>query len=464
MSTLLPLLALALALAAALLSRSPNEPTEPERGTLAGTLWAGGLALVVLIASYAWKGWGADASRAALGFLIGAAGAIVSRWLPASARWIGTLALAAACEGFLLWAPLEWRLVAQLGMISGAAFSAWILSVRTPSLVSSAAFPLALGAVVAVDFLGRNAMQGDAFGWSGTLLAVAIAASAVISFLIPRGVSSALRQVAALGLLTLAVVVIGQRYLGVRDTWVLTLAGAAIGLAVNWLLDENESDSVKPLIAAVMWIGLATLGFALRRGYGMSLGLLGGASTLLILGNPRALLTLGPLAGLVMYRLFREEHVEATRALDIGQHYALIGLTIGALLPLLPADWYRGRNSLAGIRISLSGLLWILFLAFIPAAAGLLMGPKGVVGFIVGLGFAGLVESLRNNPSLQPLGLAFGLASLTTLLYRFMDINATMTRDEKVTALVPLSILLVALVVVLALVSPRATLREAEVR
>lgn len=461
MSTLLPLLALALALGAALLSRTPNSSSEPDRGVSAGAIWAGGLALVILIASYAWKGWGQDASRAALGFLVGTAGAVVSRWLPAPSRLTASLALAAACEGFLLWSPVEWRLLAQLGMIVGAAFAAWILSVRAPSSISSAAFPLSAGAIMAADFLGSKAVSGDAFTWSGTLLAVAAVAAGVLGLLLPPR-SAAFRQAVSIAVLVVAVLIIGQRYLGVRDAWVLTLAGVGIGLTINWLLDDNEADSLKPLIAAVMWIGLATLGFALRRGYGMSLGLLGGATTLLLLGNVRALLTLGPLAGLVMYRVFREEHVEATRALDIGQHYTLIGFTVGALIPLLPADWYRGRATLAGTRVSASALLWILFIAFVPAVIGLLMGPKGVVGLVAGLGFAGIIESVRYRASLQPLGLALGIGALTTLLYQFMDINTTMSRDEKVAALVPLSVLIGILVVVLSIVSPRAALKEAE--
>src|SRR5690349_20008292 len=100
MSTLLPLLALALALAAALLFKTPDKPSEPDRGLAAGAVWTGVFALVLLIASYAWKGWGQDASRAALGFLAGALGAVASRWMPVTSLLVGGLAIAAACEGF----------------------------------------------------------------------------------------------------------------------------------------------------------------------------------------------------------------------------------------------------------------------------------------------------------------------------------------------------------------------------
>lgn len=462
MSTLLPLLALALALAAALLSRTTDDP--PEKANLPATLWAAGIALVVLVASYVWKGWGNEPSQAALGFLAGAAAAILSRWLPPAGRSVGSIALAAACEGFLLWTPADWRVLPQLGAVLGASFASWILAVRAPSSISTAITPLALAAVVAADFLGSKVMAGDAFISTGTLFAIVASAAGMVTFLMTKQ-NPNVRRAVALGALAVALFIIGQRYLDVRDTWLLTVAGLAVGVIINWLLDEDAEESLRPLLSVVIWIALATLGFGLRRGYGMSLAMLGGVSSLVILGNVRALLTLGPLAGLVMFRVFREEHVSATRAFDIGQHYALIGLAVGALLPLIPTDWYKARASLSGLRFSFSALMWLLVLSVVPGALGLLMGPKGVVGFIAGLGFSGMVESIRSRSSLQPLGLAVGLGALTTLLYRFMDINATMTRDEKVGILVPLAVVIGVLVIVLASVSPRpAILREAEAR
>jgi hypothetical protein len=243
---------------------------------------------------------------------------------------------------------------------------------------------------------------------------------------------------------------------------VLFMGGMAIGVAVNWLMDDNETDALRPLISAILWIGLATLGFGMRKGYGMSLGLLGGASTLLLLGNVRALLTMGPLAGLVMYRVFREVHVEATRALDIGQHYALIGLALGALMPLMPVEWLRTRMALTGPRVPSAGVLWMVLLAATPIAAALVLGPKGVVGFVAGLGFASLLEAIRSGPSLQSLSLGLGLASATTFIFQFLGENTTLTRDEKMSMLMPLAIGIGVAVLVLLAISPKASLKEAK--
>jgi len=240
-----------------------------------------------------------------------------------------------------------------------------------------------------------------------------------------------------------------------------------LALAVHWLIDDDKPDAVRPLLAAILWIGLGTLAFGLERGYGMALGLMGGVTTLLILGNVRALLSLGPLAGLVMYRAFREVHVDATRALDIGQHYALIGMALGALTPMMPVEWLRARISLTGLRMPLASMLWIILLGFIPAIVGLILGPKGVVGFVAGLGFASLLASVQGRSladegetaagqsMMHSLGLGIGLAAATTLAFQFLGDNTMLSRDEKVSLLVPLTICIIVLSLLLALVSPK---------
>ncbi|MEA2552281.1 MAG: hypothetical protein QOJ65_457 [Fimbriimonadaceae bacterium] len=430
---------------------------------MAGTIWVLGACIILFLLAFIWKGWDSDATHAAIGLVLGAIGTTAARSVPRAGRLLASIALAAACSGLLLWAPAEWRLLAQLGAIAGAALASWLLEVRSASLVSSAIFPISLAAIVAVDALGAKAMAADAFTSSGTVLGVAAAAAGVLALLASlRGVKSGVQQIIGVALLALAGVVVGYRYLGTRDAWILFVAGVVLAVVVNWFMDDESDDSLRPLIAAVMWIGLATVAFALRRGYGMSLSLLGGTSTLLLLGNSRGLLTLGPLAGLVMYRVFREEHVNATRALDIGQHYALVGLAIGALLPLLPTEWLKGREAISGPRLPSAAVLWLVLVTAAPMGIAIVMGPKGVVGFVAGLGFSALLESIRYTRSLQPLSLGLGLSAATTIVFRFLGDNTSMTREEKIGILLPLAGALAVLVIVLLIVSPRPTVQEAE--
>jgi hypothetical protein len=465
MSTLLPILALALALAAALLSKQPSDDPPVERGRTAATLWSLAIALILFLAAYVWRGWNSDASHVAIGLLAGAAGAIVSRWVPSQSRVVSSIALAGAVEGIVLWTPTDWRLLAQVGAIAGAALAAWILDVRSKASPSCAVFPIALASVVTVDLLGGKAMPGAGFAFSGTLMALVAGAAGVLSELATvRGAKPVYQQAIAIVLMGVGVFVLGWRYLQIRDAWMLYIGGIVVGLVVNWLMDDEGSDALRPLLSAIIWIGLATLGFGLRKGYGMSLGLMGGVSTLLLLGNVRALLSLGPLAGLVMYRVFREVHVDATKALDIGQHYALIGLTLGALAPLLPVEWFRSRMNLTGLRVPAAGVLWVVLLAVIPIGVAMVLGPKGVVGFVAGLGFASLLEAVRLGPSLQSLSLGLGLSAATTFVFQFLGDNTTLSRDAKTSILVPLSIGVTVLAIVLALVSPKASLKAVEAK
>jgi len=482
MSTLLPILALALALAAALLSRQSSEPSV-ERGRGAATIWALTTALLLFLVGFIWRGWYSPPTHVAIGLVIGAVGSIASRWLPSSARVVSSIALAGAIEGSLLLLPADWRLFAQLGAIAGAALAAWLLDVRSKSLPSCAVFPIALACVIAADVLGSKAMEGQGFQVSGTLLAITAGAAGVLARLFTMRVSKTLvAQAVAILLLGVGASVIGWRYLQQPYVGMLFLGGMMLGLVVHWLMDDEGDDAVRPLLATILWIGLGTLGFGMLKGYGMSVGLMGGVTTLVLLGNTRALLTLGPLAGLVMYRVFREVHVDATRALDIGQHYALIGLALGALTPLMPVEWLRSRWDLLGMRLPTTSVLWMFMLAMIPVGCALVLGPKGVVGFVAGLGFAALIESLKgdarykvqdstslsradqgvNDARLHTLSLGVGLAAATTFTFELLGDNTTLSRDEKVSILVPLAIALLVIAVLLVVVSPRAAVKGAQ--
>lgn len=465
MSTLLPILALALALAAALTSKQTSDDPPIERGRGAATLWGLAVSALLLLAAYVWRGWNSDAVHVAIGLLAGAVGSMVSRWFPSNSRVVASIALAGAIEGMVLWTPPEWQLLAQIGAIAGAALAAWVMDVRSKPVPSCAVFTIALAAVVAADLLGAKASDAEGFKISGTLLAMIAGAAGVLAQLATlRGSKPVYQQAIAVLLLGAGAFIVGWRYLQDQNTWMLVLAGMVLALVVNWLMDDEGQDALRPLLSTILWIGLATLGFSLEKGYGMALGLFGGVATLLLLGNIRALLTIGPLAGLVMYRVFREVHVDATRALDIGQHYALIGLTLGALAPLMPVEWLRSRGELTGLRIPSSSVLWVLLLGLIPVAVAMVLGPKGVVGFVAGLGFASLLEAVRLGPSLQSLSLGLGLSAATTFAFQFLGDNTTLTREEKSAVLVPLSIAVGVLVVVLALVSPKASLKGAEAK
>jgi hypothetical protein len=144
------------------------------------------------------------------------------------------------------------------------------------------------------------------------------------------------------------------------------------------------------------------------------------------------LLTLGPLVGLVLYRVLREEGTGATRALDIGQHYTLLALGLGAIVPLMLVDW-PGKSG--GYAKSAGYALWALIGISVPPAVITMFGVRGAVGFIVGLGFAATIDALRRAESFAVYAVAAIMAPVTLVsLHWAKDVDA-LSRDEKIPVL-----------------------------
>jgi hypothetical protein len=444
----LPIAALVLALAAVFLA-PPRKAAVAETGVVGEPHPAGlgfstlgvriMLACLIVAAVVAGRIWGngqIGLTEAGLGLALGMLLAVLAHAVEARQSLLGVapLALAVAVAGSLHLVPQEAVLHGQLAAVFGAALGAWALGVSDRTTRGDAvAAALFLAVVVACDALAREAMTHQA-GWrSGTAFGLAAAAVGLITALaMPRVKARRELVVAGLSLVLLVAAgwVVGSYFVHLQDA-VLLFAGALVAaLIVHLLLPiEERPDALRFVLAVIVWIGLATWAFGLRRGYGMSVSLVGASALLLLLGNPRALLSTGPLVALVYYRIFRESHTDATRALDIGQHYAMIGIAVGAMLPLLPLEWARERRS------SIAAGLWIALIAALPVFAAIILGPKGAIGMLAGLGLAAVVEGLRGERALNALTLAAGVAGLTALTYGWTTNLLEMTRDQKIQAL-----------------------------
>jgi hypothetical protein len=440
MTNALPFLALLLgALALFLPGSSPvaDGRSDLERRRIAGTRIAIALLLAVgLVAARLWPGAPPEMIHAVTGAALGVLIAVLAHALEARRSLGGAAApaLAVALAAGLHWLATPQVLPAQLGLVFAASASAWALgAVDRQSRGDALTAAVVASLVVAGDALGRQAVDYETASRAGSALALVVLAAMLATDLV-RGASggraSTLAYAAAgTAVLLAAAWMVALRFLSLGDAFTLFAGGVGAGLVVHFLLAEEEKpDSVRFLLAVVIWIGIATWAFGIRRGFGMSVSLMGAASVLLLMRNPRALLSLGPLVALVFYRLFREAHTDASRALDIGQHYALLGIALGLVLPLLPTEWARERVSAAGTA------LWTLLLVALPVSAAIVLGPKGLVGLLAGLGFASVFEGLKGTHSLAPLALAGGLASLTTLTYGWMSGLLDLTRNEKMAA------------------------------
>lgn len=415
MSLLLPLVALALAA----LSRYAFRDREPLawRFDVPRIVALVLLALVAVGVAYRFGPPG-DRSPLAIGLLAGAVAVLVGDVVGGSAATIGIGVAAAASMHGLAHAAVP---KAELALMVGAGLGALALG-------GEAAIATALAATLcaAADNLGGYRLDLPAAGLLGSEFGLAVLVGTILAGWIPSK-QSALKPLGGALLAVVAGFFLSQKlkFHGLAEVIAL---GAGAGLVLHWLLPDEEGEPGRYGLAVVIGIGVATLAFGLARGTGMACALIAAALVLLGVGNRRAVLTLGPLVGLVMYRVLREAGTGATRALDIGQHYALLGIALGAVLPLLPTDWLR-RD---GAKAPVGSFLWGLIVLTVPPLVILMLGMKGAVGFVAGLGFTGLCQALRNRTDLLPLALATGMGGASVIGLGWLSEADQLTRDEKV--------------------------------
>lgn len=459
LTTLLPWAALALALGAWFVRDNEKDgaasPVSP--GPLAAAVL---LALLAVGAGFVWNEPLRDLLPTAYGFAAGVGVVLLSALLvarPGQPKEPLALPLALGAFGAGLWTLLaeSVREPYQLGAAAGAGMAGWLLSLGGRGS-AAARTGLILGLAVAVDILGSRGMGGNC-DHAGSVLALVAALATLLAVGLPRRPESAgsMRLVgAAVGIVVFALGgwLLATRHLFLNDIWILFGGAALAAVLVAWLVpDEVQEGSVNFILSVVVWLGVATLSFGLRKGFGMSICALGGAATLTLLGRTRALLTLGPLAMLAIYRIFREMHTDASRALDIGQHYALVGIAIGILLPLMASEWVAHRKS--DTKASLAGFLWMPGLLTVPYLAGVVLAAKGYVGVLAGLGFASVVEGLKGAVRLNGMALQLGLGFAMAGGYRWLSSKVDLAREDKIAALTWVAVVLGAVAIGIALLS-----------
>jgi hypothetical protein len=119
----------------------------------------------------------------------------------------------------------------------------------------------------------------------------------------------------------------------------------------------------------------------------------------------------------------------------------MIGIAIGALLPLLPLECGRNK-SLANARAISATAVWLLILIGLPVASAILLGSKGAIGMVVGLSFAAVVEGLRGGASLAPTGISIGLGTITILSYSWLGDWTDLERGVKTRAVFVVAVIL----------------------
>lgn len=436
MAIVLLLIAIVLTVVASFVSDNKEERAKlPETSNIVAMV-ATTAVFAYVIASY---GPAKDRMGLEVGLIVGAVATLASAFLGGKIAPIG-LGVAAACALHLVGPSVTTS--AQLALLCGGTIGALTLR-RDGALATS----LIAAGCVAADFLGSFYSSVPNAAMFGSILGLAGLVGAIVSAAVPTGVS-VLRPV-AIGLVTTVGGYFATRMMGDWNLPLVVTLGSAAGIVVHFLVPEDEKDATRLTIASVIAVSIATITFGLAKGTGMALSL--GAMTIILLGcgNRVGVLAIGPLFGLVLYRFLKQVDFDSTKALDIGQHYALLGVILGAAIPLLPANW----NYNSSLKNGLGAFLWAILVLSSPIFIAVMLGEKGSVGFVGGLGLAGLCQALRGERSLLPLSIAPGLASVTILCLNWFNDWADLARDEKVKIFTIGGVALVVIAIALGLIA-----------
>jgi len=397
MTLLHPCLALALALLCGLISGIPPGEKRLKRPSL----WAS-LAYVLFLtaATFCALRLGHLDDRKAVIASMAAGGVVAILSVILSDLSVGVsiaLAAAGACVAHLV------RADSFPGVSLVFAFSVAMGVVFYGPMPGSIAAALTGGLMTMTDYLGKASGDQTNRALIGVALGIALSVAAVVAVASKR---IAPKAVGRFEPALVAVLAAGAGYAVSRwaiggDLWIVLGIAAVSALVVHWLVPpEGEVAPLRAAVASVIWLALGTISFSMLRGFGMATALLEGLVVLLLLGNNRALFTVGPTLGLVVYRVLRDASPDSSRALDLGQHYGITGLAIGAVIPVLYSDWYERKSKIGDMREALANLLWGFVLVCLPVLSIVVLGAKGASGIVVGLGFGGfLIASRRANPS-----------------------------------------------------------------
>ena len=355
------------------------------------------------------------------------------------------LLIGAACT--LL--PFETRYLNQLGVLVGLGWAAIFSGNRAAGIGICSVVAAAIGTC---DYL---AAPSGTSTFVGSALGVVIAISC---FLARFAKTDLVRALVVLAAMAAGCFALKGGVLEGTDLGYLFLSGALVGGVVHMLVDD-DATSGRILVSVLLWLGLATVGFSFGHGAGIAAALLGGIGVPLAFGNLKAISTTAPLAGIAMYRIFRERYPASSDAVDIGQHYAMIGLIAGILLPLLPEAWLATRPS-DEAKVSGGKLGWCILLFGAPAVATLVLGDNGLVGLATGMAFAAVVSLLRGMTSSVALPVSIGLAAVVPLGYEWFSKLSDLTRDEKLKMFVWIGVAAAIVALLIFVLSPKPQTTE----
>lgn len=241
-----------------------------------------------------------------------------------------------------------------------------------------------------------------------------------------------------------------------RELGILFVAGVAIGALCCWASGTGSSVASTGL-QALLWLAAATYAFSVARGLGMAVIGFAGISAATLGGSATVVAAATPVLGLAAFRAFRDLSPDLSRAFDIGQHYALIGLLVGVVTVAGLLEWYKvGPQKSVWARLSVGAMVSLV----IVGALGIL-GPKGGVGLLIGFGLGPLFAAIGKVGVRGAFGLASAGMSATMIGYPAVAPLQDWTTDRKMNMAIAIGIAILVLAGI-ALQSDRRELAEVE--
>lgn len=377
------------------------------------------LVAALLVGALALK-YGQSSYRLALGTGIGlgALAIYVSELLGGKVAPIGVGVTTAALFHFL---PPVSIAEGQFAMMAG-------LSVGSICLASRSGFATTLVAVgcAAADFLGAGHKNVPASISMGIILGLAGLIGIIGLGLLPKKFAAV--QSLGIGIVVAAAgFVVSTRIVEPHVAIVVGMAALA-GVVVHLLVPEDERDVMRIIIAGIIAMSVATIAYSYYRNAGVAASLITMLAVLLGSGNRTGVLAISLVFGLILLRLLQRADAAYPQSLDIGQHFILLGLFLGALIPFLPID----RVVRPDWRGGLTSVLWAVLLISSCIFVEVMLGHRGINGFVAGFALLGLISALRPQQSLQPLAIAPGLVAVSVFCLDQFNDWTELSKDEKV--------------------------------
>lgn len=305
-------------------------------------------------------------------------------------------------------------------------------------------YVLCLAATVALGFT-RAGTLGEAF-WADIplLLGAGLALGAAVSAGLARRASSTPLLTALPTLLAALIVVVPLSRLAHswRPLELLGLGVLFFGLLARLAtrpatLTASETslpaftDTLGPLIGLVMIVSGCALAMALWSGYGLGLFILGGwfaAGPAFLSARETSTNGLAAASGfgfaalLLLHRLTTLQNSPAVGASGPGSVWDLLAISLGALLPLLAAEWARLDGRTGALAPWAVVLQWVLTLALPALILDYVWQPRSVAGVLLGAALGQLLSGLAGDASRKFPAVALSGVLLGLVLFQFLPV------------------------------------------